>query len=67
VTFSHSDDNDAVHAAIGNAAQALLSAGRTLCRGNLLAHLIKCEQESVGAAKTVYAQAVARLQPKKHS
>lgn len=67
MTFSHSDDNDAVHAAIGNAAQALLSAGRTLCKGNLMAHLIKCEQESVGAAKAVYAQAIALLQPKKHS
>lgn len=67
MTISHSDDKDAVHAAIGNAAQALLRAGRTLNKGNILAHLIACEGEAVGAAKAVYTQAVALLQPKKHS
>ncbi|MGR4048522.1 hypothetical protein [Kosakonia cowanii] len=67
MTFPHSDDKDAVHAAIGNATQALLRAGRTLSKGNILAHLIACERESTGATKAVYAQAVALLQPKKHS
>jgi len=67
VTIPHPDDKDAVHAAIGNAAQALLRAGRTLSKGNILAHLIACEAESVGAAKAVYVQAISLLQPKKHS
>ncbi|XCW69896.1 hypothetical protein ABZS17D1_02394 [Kosakonia cowanii] len=45
----------------------MLRAGRTLNKGNILAHLIACEGEAVGAAKAVYVQAVALLQPKKHS
>ncbi|MDV5356306.1 hypothetical protein HF650_10020 [Kosakonia sp. SMBL-WEM22] len=65
--FSHSGDKEAVHAVIGNAAQALLRAGRTLSKGNILAHLIACEHEAVGAAKAIYAQAIALLQPRKHS
>ena len=67
MTLSHSDNRDAAHAAIGNAAQALLRAGRTLSKGKILAHLIACEVEAVGAAKAVYAQAIFLLQPRKHS
>ena len=67
MTLSHSDNRDAAHAAIGNAAQALLRAGRPLSKGNILAHLITCEVEAAGAAKTVYAQAISLLQPRKHS
>jgi len=59
--FSHSEDSDDIHKAIGLAVSRVISSGKTVNRENILAQLRESEEHCVDGTKKIYADAIRQV------
>lgn len=59
--FSHSEDIDDIHKAIGLAVSRVLSSGKAVNKENILAQLRESEKHFVDGTKKIYADAIRKV------
>ena len=59
--FSHSEDSDDIHKAIGLAVSRVISSGKPVNTENILVQLRESEEHSVDGTKKIYADAIRKV------